>query len=436
MYAVTRLESIPPERNVPTGTSAMRRLDDRPPQLLLDHLGERASRLALERREPFAVHQLGRVEPAPLLGLERVEVDGEQRSRQDALDPLERRRAAVRPAVDDGVGDDVAQGTARHTRGEERAHLAREPQAPVVARPVHRLDPPAVAREQQASPLQVERRKPEEAVEARQGGLAPAREGLEHAFRVGMPAPRCRLELPAQLEVVEDLAVVGQPPAAGRMSHRLVAGGGGIDDREPAVHQPDVALDRDSLVVRAAVRERRAHPLESLAVGRLARRRHATSDAAHRPDATACRGADRVAPATRGGALGLDPSRLKSIPLFEKFSDEELSQIAPFAEEATAEQGAVLVREGDYSYQFVAIEDGTARVTRDGDTVAELGPGDFFGEIGLLEKSFRTATVEATSPMKLITLTGWDMARVEKAMPEAIEELHKAIEERRPEGDG
>jgi CRP/FNR family cyclic AMP-dependent transcriptional regulator len=130
--------------------------------------------------------------------------------------------------------------------------------------------------------------------------------------------------------------------------------------------------------------------------------------------------------------LGLDPSRLKSIPLFENFSEEELRQIAPFAEEATAEPENVLVREGDYSYQFVAIEEGNAKVTRDGETVAELGPGDFFGEIGLLEKSLRTATVEATSPMKLITLTGWDLARVEKAMPEAIEELHRAIEERRP----
>ena len=130
--------------------------------------------------------------------------------------------------------------------------------------------------------------------------------------------------------------------------------------------------------------------------------------------------------------MGLDPSRLKGIPLFEKFSEDELRQIAPFAEEKTVEEGDVLVREGDYSYQFVAIEEGTANVTRGGETLAELGPGDFFGEIGLLEKSLRTATVVATSQMRLITLTGWDLARVEKAMPEAIEELHKAIEERRP----
>jgi CRP/FNR family transcriptional regulator, cyclic AMP receptor protein len=132
--------------------------------------------------------------------------------------------------------------------------------------------------------------------------------------------------------------------------------------------------------------------------------------------------------------LGLDPSRLKQIPLFEKFSDEELRQIAPFAEQTSAAPGSVLVREGDYSYQFVAIEEGTAKVTREGETLAELGPGDFFGEIGLLGKTLRTATVEATSPMRLITLTGWDLARVEKVMPEAIEQLHRAIEERQPRG--
>jgi len=130
--------------------------------------------------------------------------------------------------------------------------------------------------------------------------------------------------------------------------------------------------------------------------------------------------------------LAVEPSKLKAIPLFGKFSDEELRQIAPFAEHASAEPGNVLVREGDYSYQFVAIEEGTAKVERDGETVAELGPGDFFGEIGLLEKSLRTATVTATTPMRIITLTGWDMARVEKVMPEAIEQLHNAIEERRP----
>jgi CRP/FNR family transcriptional regulator, cyclic AMP receptor protein len=129
----------------------------------------------------------------------------------------------------------------------------------------------------------------------------------------------------------------------------------------------------------------------------------------------------------------LEVERLREIPLFSRFSEEELRQIAPFAEEVEVEEGKELVREGDYSYEFMAIEEGTVEVRRDGRKVAELGPGDFFGEIGLLEKSLRTASVVATSPMKLITLRGPDMRRVEKAIPEAVEQIRQVIEERRPD---
>lgn len=128
----------------------------------------------------------------------------------------------------------------------------------------------------------------------------------------------------------------------------------------------------------------------------------------------------------------MDPARLRSISLFQSFSEEEIHEVSPFAEEVSVPEGRVLVREGDYSYEFMGIEEGIAEVSRDGRHVAELGPGDFFGEIGLLERSLRTATVTAKTPMRLITLTGWDMARVEKAMPEAVERLRGIIEERRP----
>jgi CRP-like cAMP-binding protein len=84
----------------------------------------------------------------------------------------------------------------------------------------------------------------------------------------------------------------------------------------------------------------------------------------------------------------------------------------------------------------MAIEEGEAEVLRDGNHVADLGPGDFFGEIGLLEKDRRTATVVAKTPMQLITLTGWDMKRMEKTMPEAVEKVRAVIEERRPPADG
>ena len=129
----------------------------------------------------------------------------------------------------------------------------------------------------------------------------------------------------------------------------------------------------------------------------------------------------------------MDASRLKSLPLFKDVPDEELAQIAGFAQEVNVEEGRELVREGDFSYEFMAIEEGEAEVTREGRHVADLGPGDFFGEMGLLEKTLRNATVTAKSPMKLVTLTGWDMKRMERHIPEAIERVRATLEERRPD---
>jgi CRP/FNR family transcriptional regulator, cyclic AMP receptor protein len=128
----------------------------------------------------------------------------------------------------------------------------------------------------------------------------------------------------------------------------------------------------------------------------------------------------------------LDASRLKSLPLFQDVPDNELAQIAGFAQEVNVEQGRELVREGDFSYEFMAIEDGEAEVTRGGEHVADLGSGDFFGEMGLLEKTLRNATVTAKTPMRLITLTGWDMKRMERHIPEATERVRATLEERRP----
>ena len=128
----------------------------------------------------------------------------------------------------------------------------------------------------------------------------------------------------------------------------------------------------------------------------------------------------------------MDPSHLKSIPLFAEMPDDELAKIATFAQEVTVEQGRELVREGDFSYEFMAIQDGEAEVTRHGEHVADLGPGDFFGEMGLLEKTLRNATVTAKTPVRIITLTGWDLKRIARSVPDAIEQVRATIEERRP----
>jgi CRP/FNR family transcriptional regulator, cyclic AMP receptor protein len=132
----------------------------------------------------------------------------------------------------------------------------------------------------------------------------------------------------------------------------------------------------------------------------------------------------------------LDASRLKSLPLFQDVPDDELAQIATFAQEVLVDEGRELVREGDFSYEFMAIEEGEAEVSRHGEHLADLGPGDFFGEIGLLEKTLRTATVKAKTEMRLVTLTGWDLKRMERHIPEAIERVRATLEERRSRDAG
>ena len=127
----------------------------------------------------------------------------------------------------------------------------------------------------------------------------------------------------------------------------------------------------------------------------------------------------------------MDQSRLKQIPVFRNVPDEDLREIATFADEESVDQGERLVNEGDFSYEFMAIEEGEAEVQREGQQVATLGPGDFFGEVGLLEKDRRNATVIAKTPMRLVTLTGWDLKRMEKSMPEALEQIRQTMEQRR-----
>ena len=127
----------------------------------------------------------------------------------------------------------------------------------------------------------------------------------------------------------------------------------------------------------------------------------------------------------------MDPARLRNIPGFSDLDDDELGHIAALAAEVSVPGGKELVREGDYSYDVIAIEEGTASVERHGAHIADFGPGDVVGEMGVLERSQRNATVRATSPMRLITLTGWDIRRLRKSAPNAVDHLRGVIAERR-----
>ncbi|MGH2925677.1 MAG: cyclic nucleotide-binding domain-containing protein [Solirubrobacterales bacterium] len=126
----------------------------------------------------------------------------------------------------------------------------------------------------------------------------------------------------------------------------------------------------------------------------------------------------------------MDPSLLKTIPLFADVPDEKLRKIAPFATTDEFADGEVVIKEGGYSNHFFAIEEGTASVERDGEHLADLGPGDVFGEQGLLAKQERSATVTASSRLRVIKIEHWELSRMRKSMPEVVEELQRKVEDR------
>lgn len=126
----------------------------------------------------------------------------------------------------------------------------------------------------------------------------------------------------------------------------------------------------------------------------------------------------------------MDTTQLKRIPLFSDASDEELKKVAAFAEAKEVDQGRELVKEGGFSRALMAIEDGTAEVTRDGEHIADLGPGDVFGEAGMLDDSQRSATVTATSRVKLISMGHFEVQRLKKDAPGVYAQIEQLVEER------
>jgi CRP/FNR family cyclic AMP-dependent transcriptional regulator len=127
----------------------------------------------------------------------------------------------------------------------------------------------------------------------------------------------------------------------------------------------------------------------------------------------------------------MDAARLTAIPIFSELSPDEARRLAAFATETSAAEGQILMKEGDYSVELIAIEEGTADVVQGGNVVASLSAGDLIGEMGLLERRPRSADVIATSPMRLIKLTHWEIRRMSEATVGRIKEL---VEGRRNSG--
>jgi CRP-like cAMP-binding protein len=129
----------------------------------------------------------------------------------------------------------------------------------------------------------------------------------------------------------------------------------------------------------------------------------------------------------------MDAQELGQVDLFSDLSEEDREALSTYVDEVTVSEGKHLVDEGGYAYDLFVIAEGTAQVIVAGEVVAELGPGDFFGEAGVLEKQQRNATVVAKTRMRLLTLTGWDLRRMRRQLGPVMDKLEKAIEQRSPD---
>lgn len=122
----------------------------------------------------------------------------------------------------------------------------------------------------------------------------------------------------------------------------------------------------------------------------------------------------------------MDTNRIVAFPAFANLPPEELDEFAGAMREVEVAAGDTVVRADDYGTAIYFIEAGTADVLNDaGDAITALGPGDTFGEIGLLLTGLRTASVVASTPMRLLSLSGQDFDGIRPRVPEVERALRR-----------
>jgi CRP/FNR family transcriptional regulator, cyclic AMP receptor protein len=135
--------------------------------------------------------------------------------------------------------------------------------------------------------------------------------------------------------------------------------------------------------------------------------------------------------------LGSDTKEklIAGVPLFAGLSKKELGQVASIAEELDFQADKVLIREGAPGREFFILLEGSAEVTRDGESLATRGAGDFFGEIALVSDRPRVATVTTTAPSRALVLTERDFKALLTRSPEIALKVLQAVGERLPHDD-
>jgi voltage-gated potassium channel len=131
-------------------------------------------------------------------------------------------------------------------------------------------------------------------------------------------------------------------------------------------------------------------------------------------------------PLSKNGKVEL----LRQTALFAECTKAELIEVAVSAEERAAPAGAVLAEEGRRGREFFLLVEGTVSVRRGRRKVAELGPGDWFGEIAILTYKPRTATVTATSPVRLLVLSDRAFRHVVETRPRIALHVLRSVAER------
>jgi len=121
---------------------------------------------------------------------------------------------------------------------------------------------------------------------------------------------------------------------------------------------------------------------------------------------------------------------IKQVPLFAGLSKRELEQIAAIADEIDLREGKELTTQGKSAREFFVLLEGSADVTKDGQRINQLGDGDFFGEIALVSRSPRTATVTATSPVRALVITDRAFRHLLEESPQIQLKVLEALAER------
>ncbi|HEY5905906.1 MAG: cyclic nucleotide-binding domain-containing protein [Actinomycetota bacterium] len=131
----------------------------------------------------------------------------------------------------------------------------------------------------------------------------------------------------------------------------------------------------------------------------------------------------------------IDAARLRSFPLFGDLDEYDLSQVARWVVEVQAAPGELLIEQGSMPYELFVIEEGTVDVVRDDEPLASLGAGDVVGEIALLARHRRMASVVARTPVRALALHVDALQELTEEMPELGDELRSLMERRRAEND-